>query len=69
MERSMARAYDRFRSTEPLAWNRKCFREGVRKRQRGFTLQANPYTPETHASRSWAAGWADEDQMRLRVDR
>jgi hypothetical protein len=69
MERNMAKAYDRFSSAEPLAWDRKYFRQGVRKRRRGFTLQANPYTPGTHAARSWAAGWADEDQMHLRVER
>jgi len=53
---------DRFESGESLPWDKKSFKEGVRARKQGRTIQSNPYESGTRAARSWSAGWADEDQ-------
>jgi hypothetical protein len=52
----------RFESGESLPWDKKSFKEGVRARKQGRTIQSNPYQGGTRAAKSWSAGWADEDQ-------
>lgn len=64
MDRS---AYDRFRSDEePEAWDTSSFRMGVNARKGGGKIDAsNPFWPGGWLSKSWRAGWCDEDQSQL----